>query len=490
MASVNIPIISEFDAKGTQKAIKEFQSLEGASAKAQFAIKKAAIPAAAAIAGLAAAMVPAITAASDLEESMSKVSVIFGDGAKAVQDFSKTAAKSMGQSEASVLAAAGTFGTFGKAAGLGGTDLAKFSNKFTTLASDLASFNNTTPEEAINAIGSALRGEAEPMRKFGVLLNDATLKAEAMTLGIYDGSGALTDQQKILAAQSAIFKQTGDAQGDFDRTSDGLANTSRTLTAQMDNLQASIGKGLLPIVEKVLPLVGKFADWAADNPDTFLVIAGAISGIAVAILAVNTAMALNPFSIIAIGIGALVTGLVIAYNKFESFRDVVNIVLNGLMRGFEIFANSWINTVNALITGINLVSPFTDIPKVPTVNLPTIGGGSGFTGTSERAGMPQTGSIIPSMGAITTPTIATPASPMTGGGGGVGGSSRYVGGGNTIDTQGQIGSFFGGVTPEMIQQYTVNVNGGLGSSAEIGTAVVNAIRAFNRQNGPANIAVA
>jgi hypothetical protein len=100
--------------------------------------------------------------------------------------------------------------------------------------------------------------------------------------------------------------------------------------------------------------------------------------------------------------------------------------------------------------------------------------------------MPETGSIVPSMPVIATPVIPTPAAPMTGGGG----SSRYSGGGNTIDTQGQIGSFFGGVTPEMIQQYTVNVNGGLASSAEVGNAVVNAIRAFNRQNGPADIAVA
>ena len=62
---VILPIISEFDAKGTQKAIKEFQKLEGASAKAQFAIKKAAVPAAAALAGLGVALVGATKAAMD-----------------------------------------------------------------------------------------------------------------------------------------------------------------------------------------------------------------------------------------------------------------------------------------------------------------------------------------------------------------------------------------------------------------------------------------
>jgi len=488
MASVNIPIISEFDAKGTQRAIKEFQSLEGASAKAQFALKKAAIPAAAAIAGIAAAIVPAISAASDLEESMSKVNVIFGDGAKAVEDFSKTAAKAMGQSEASVLQAAGTFGTFGKAAGLGGQDLANFSNKFTTLASDLASFNNTTPEEAINAIGAALRGEAEPMRKFGVLLNDAALKAEAMTLGIYDGSGALTDQQKILAAQSAIFKQTGDAQGDFDRTSDGLANTSRILSAQMDNLQASIGKGLLPVVQAVLPFVQKFADWASKNPDTFLIIAGAITAIATAILAVNFAMSLNPFGIIMIAVGALVTGIIIAYKKFETFRDIVNIVINGLMDGFEIFANSWINTINKMITGINAISPFTDIDYVPKVDMPRLGGGAG--GGNAYTGDKDLGVKVPTLGNISLPSMPSPSAPMAGGGGSSGGG----GGGGTMTTMpvnGPIG-YVGGIQDRLAnrQEITVNINGGLSSSSEIGSAVVNAIRAFNRTNGPADIAVA
>ena len=140
-----IPIVSEFDGKGIDKAIKEFKQLETAGEKAQFAIKKAAIPAAAALAGLAAAAGPAISAASDLEENLSKVNVIFGEGAKEIENFSKTAATALGQSQNAVLQAAGTFGTFGKAAGLGGVELAKFSNDFTALASDLASFNNTSP---------------------------------------------------------------------------------------------------------------------------------------------------------------------------------------------------------------------------------------------------------------------------------------------------------------------------------------------------------
>jgi predicted nucleic acid-binding Zn-ribbon protein len=244
--AINIPILTSFSGKGVADAQREFKSLTSTTEKAGFILQRALLPAAAAIGTITQVIAPAIRAASDFEEATSKVNIIFGKASKSVKDFADTAATSLGQSKQSVLDAAGAFGTFGKAAGLAGEDLALFTTDFVTLATDLASFNNTSPEEAVQAIGAALRGESEPLRRFGVLLNDATLKAEAMELGIYSGSGALTAQQKILAAQSAIYKQTGDAQGDFARTADGLANSQRTLSALFANFQIQLGQKLLP----------------------------------------------------------------------------------------------------------------------------------------------------------------------------------------------------------------------------------------------------
>ena len=244
--AINIPILTSFSGKGVADAQREFKSLTTTTQKAGFILQRALLPAAAAIGTITQVIAPAIKAASDFEEATSKVNVIFGRASKSVKDFANTAARELGQSKQSVLDAAGAFGTFGKAAGLAGEDLSTFTTDFVTLSTDLASFNNTTPEEAVQAIGAALRGEAEPLRRFGVLLNDATLKAEAMKLGIYDGSGALTSQQKILAAQAAIYKQTGDAQGDFARTADNLANKQRTLSALFKDFQIQLGQKLLP----------------------------------------------------------------------------------------------------------------------------------------------------------------------------------------------------------------------------------------------------
>jgi len=275
--AVSLSIVSEFAGKGVATAIQQFKQLDGSTQKAAFAFKKLLIPGAIAATGAIVAftkgVMPAINAASDLEESMSKNNVIFGDAAGSVSRFADEAARALGQSKTQALAAASTFGTMGKAAGLAGQELATFSTEFTTLASDLASFNNTTPEDAIMAIGAALRGEAEPMRRYGVLLNDATLKQAAMELGIYKGTGALTAQQKVLAAQRVIYQQTTDAQGDFARTSDGLANQQRILAAQIDNLQAKIGTLLLPVFkdvvkfinDKILPAMDVFVDQLGEK---------------------------------------------------------------------------------------------------------------------------------------------------------------------------------------------------------------------------------
>ena len=199
----------------------------------------------------------AVKAASDLSETVSKVNVIFGDTAKDIERFAEGAASALGQTKQQALDAAATFATFGKAAGLSGQDLSKFSTDFVSLASDLASFNNTSPEQAINAIGSALRGEAEPLRQYGVLLDDASLRQAALELGIISTTkNALTPQQKVLAAQALIYKQTGAAQGDFERTSDGLANKTRILSAQMENAKVQIGEALLPVVVEIATFIG------------------------------------------------------------------------------------------------------------------------------------------------------------------------------------------------------------------------------------------
>jgi hypothetical protein len=148
--------------------------------------------------------------------------------------------------------AASTFAIFGKSAGLSGNSLVSFSTNLTGLATDLASFENTSVDEAILAIGAALRGESEPIRRFGVMLDDASLKAKAMEMGLYDGKGALDLQVRSLAAYNLILEQTKIQQGDFQRTNEGLAGQTKILTAEVQTLKAELGTGLLPAVNTLV----------------------------------------------------------------------------------------------------------------------------------------------------------------------------------------------------------------------------------------------
>jgi hypothetical protein len=210
----------------------------------------------------------AIGAARDLAETQNKVGVIFGESSDSILSFAENAVTGLGQTQEQALSAAATFAQFGKAAGLSGTDLAGFSTELVTLSADLASFNNSSPEQAITAIGAALRGEAEPLRNFGVLLDDATLRARAMEMGIYDGSGALTQQQKVLSAHQEILAQTTDAQGDFGRTSEGLANTQKILQAAVEDAKAEIGEGLVQALEAAGAAMGGSQGMAGIIQDT------------------------------------------------------------------------------------------------------------------------------------------------------------------------------------------------------------------------------
>jgi hypothetical protein len=218
--------------------------------------------AAAGTAAFTAVMIKAVLSASDLNETISKTKVVFGPAADSVLAFGKTAAQSLGLSEQAADEAAATYGNLFVSMGLAPKSAAKMSTALTQLAGDLASFNNVSPEEALQALQSGLVGETEPLRKFGVNLNEQTLKAEALKLGLVklkkgqkDYTQVLTPAQKAQAAYALIFEQTKTAQGDYARTSSGLANQLRTLRANFSNLAATLGTAVLPQIAKITSIL-------------------------------------------------------------------------------------------------------------------------------------------------------------------------------------------------------------------------------------------
>jgi len=234
----------------------------------------------------------AVNAASDFEETSSAVEQIFGRrSAQQLQTFARETGAALGLSRQSALEAAQQFGIFGQAADLAGTDLTDFTIELTTLAADLASFNNTTVDQAITALGAALRGESEPIRNYGVLLNAAAIENRALADGLIDSGEELDAQTKILATFNEILAQTEIQQGDALRTADSFARQQANLTAELENFRLEIGEQLLPVISELLPeLRGFVATITAVEPERLIALGKAILYVAGTIKALNVSL--------------------------------------------------------------------------------------------------------------------------------------------------------------------------------------------------------
>lgn len=243
--------------KGLNTAFQKFTGISlaagGAIGIASMAVKK-----------LAEYSKVAIAAASDMQETQSKVNVVFGDAADKVLKFGKTAAESMGMSNEAALAGAAVYGNLFRAMGITEEVSADMSMRLVQLASDLASFNNMDPTEVLDKLRSGLSGEVEPLRSLGVNLNQVIIQEKALELGLWDGVGALSAAEKAQASYALILEQTSLAQGDFERTSEGLANQQRIQAALQEDLATIIGEYLLPAQTALIESQNKLTKQTID----------------------------------------------------------------------------------------------------------------------------------------------------------------------------------------------------------------------------------
>jgi len=243
--------------------------------------------------------------------------------------------------------------------------------------------------------------------------------------------------------------------------------------------------------------------------------AGTVKAVEIA----NTLLA-NSFTSLQTSVGVLATGIGIAaltlqafYELFregpeairqtiQPFKDFARFTVatvatigNGVLDAVQLVVNGINTMVNAAIDALNLVNPFSDIQKVPMINLPNIpvpsfGGGSYFS-PSSNAGIfappnpPRSSGTMPG---VNMPSMPSPAAPLSGGGGSSSSQRPSFSGveGPSIDTQGQLGSF----DLNLPANFTINVSGGISTSAEIGKSVVDAINQYTQVYGPVRFATA
>ena len=436
--AINIPIISEFDGKGINKAIKQFKQLETTSEKAQFAIKKAAIPAAAALGGLAVALGDATRAAMEDQQEQAALALtlqnVTGAGAAQTAQVEKqisamSRASGVADTEYRKALEALVRGT--KDVGIAMNDM--------NLVMDISTATGMDSASVADALAKAYQGNFKALRSLSpemstMIKEGASLNEVMDVLGGTFG-GATAKNAETAAGKMAILKNS------------------------IGETKESIGAALLPVLEAVLPVLNKFAMWAQDNPKAFLAIAAAIGAVAAAIVVTNIAMALNPFSLIAAGVALLIVALVAAYNKFEWFRDGINAIVNTVIGFFAGMVNAAIGAVNAIISAYNSIPLLPDIPKAPTIPVPQLGGQAPSAVVAKKIPRLAEGGIVssPTLALIgeAGPEAVVPLDQMNNGNG-----------------------------------ITINVTGGLATSAEIGQSVVNALRAYSRSAGPLALNIA
>lgn len=220
----------------------------------------------------------AVKAASDAEELQSAFNETFGALSKQMTDWAQVTGDAMGRSTQEIQQAANTFGIFFNQAAPTKQAAAQLSKEFSVLAQDLSSFFNVDPTEAMQKLRSGLSGESEPLRDFGVFLNEAAVKAKAFEIGIAAAGSELTEQQKIMARAALIMEATATAQGDVARTADGTANRIRAAKAAFEELQVAIGEKLIPavrpLIEGLTALLSAFTAMPDGAQTTILVLAG------------------------------------------------------------------------------------------------------------------------------------------------------------------------------------------------------------------------
>ena len=462
--AVSIPIISEFDGKGIKQAINEFKSLEGAGAKAKFALQKAAVPATAAIAGLAAGLGAATKAAMEdaaaqeqLAGVLERSGMATDDQIAANEEFISSLSKLTATADDELRPALATL--------VQSTGSLELSQQLLTEALDISASTGSDLGATVDALSKAYNGNMKGLK---------ALDASLIPM-IKDGA-TFDDVMMALAAT------TGGAAANAAETA---AGRMKNLSIQMGEAKESIGAALLPAVTALLDKLLPLATWMQENTDIVLILAGVIGGLSVAVLAVNAAMKVyqatlvvvkaaqaalnfvmsaNPIGLVVLAIGALVAAFVLAYKHSEAFREAVDAMfgfiktavsasvdllksyLSGVMEFYKSIFNGIARLWNSTIGKLSFKFP----DWVPGL------GGRGFS-------VPNI-PMLADGGIVTGPTLALI---------GEAGPEAVV----PLDRAGGFGNV------------TINVNATV-ADARLGDVIVNALRSYNRRSGPINVQVA
>lgn len=366
-----------------QKSQKEFEKVGKAiEGFGKGMMKAGAVMTAGLTVPLAAAGKGMVDAASDYNENLNKINVVFGDSEQAVLDWASTVKTQFGLSQNQALEMTALFGDMATSMGFSRDEAATMSTSLAGLAGDLASFKNIGVEEAMTALNGIFTGETESMKRLGVIMTETNLSAYALKNGMGEAYGQMEQGEKVALRLQYVTDMLSNAQGDYANTASGTANSLRTFQAAVDDLMVILGQHLLPIitplVQRLTELVNRFASASPETQALVMKIAAVAAAIGPVLLALGGVLAFvgklvtnmktiigvvslasggikllagafsflaSPIGLVIAAIAAVVAGIVYLWNNCDGFRNGVLAIWEGITAFFtpavEFFTQMW-----------------------------------------------------------------------------------------------------------------------------------------------------
>ena len=298
-------------------------------------------------------------AASDYEENLNKIQVAFGDSADAVTDWANTALQQFGLSKVAATDAVSAFGALGKGIGLAEGDAASMSTTLAGLSADLASYFNTSTDESAKALEGIFTGETEALKKFGVVMNETNLKQFAEDQGLVYSE--LSQTEKTMLRYQFVLEKTSDAQGDYARTSDGTANSTKTFKAAISDVGVAIGTQVLPIItpfiQKLTEIITQFSTLSPETQKVIVIIGMVVAAIGPLItilggLSSGISFLLSPMGAVVLAIGALVAAGVWLYKNWDEVCQWAGKLKDKVVEAWNAVKTGVSNAVNNVKEGV------------------------------------------------------------------------------------------------------------------------------------------
>jgi len=343
-ATLTVKILSDASEAG-----KGLAAASGEFDKFQAGLDKITPAAAVTVGAIALVGKQAYDSASRLEQSMGALDSVFGSNADTVKAWAADAAQSAGLAESEYAELASVIGAQLNNLGLSADDAMSGTQGLIDIGADLAATFGGSTAEAVEALSSALRGEADPAERYGLSLNQTAVNAKLAEQGLTGLTGEALKTAQTQAILQLATEQAGGALGQFDREADTAAGATQRAGAEIENASAAIGEQLLPFVADAATAFAGMAKWIGQNTGIVTAFVAVVGGLAAAILIVNgaikawqiataawsviqgiatgvqwawnAAMTANPIGLVIVAVVALVAAFVLLWNNSEAFRD-------------------------------------------------------------------------------------------------------------------------------------------------------------------------